>query len=314
MIVCVSILFHCELEGIGSPKLRFELMLDSEFPNQFTSSKTDSGFIVCFSQSFFMLTKHSQLLDFSFKSLRCSSHSNKNFHSLSQSQITEKWTILIFSEFSTDVFQDLLNYYAHHPSPIINSEEITQYFISSYSNQNQSQLLHLFIAIIKRNLSDSLISSFIAANFHQLIYDYLPYGDSFHILAYLMNYSSDIRLWICTPEINIFYRITQFLKTGGYLIIPGLFLLYWAPHVVNADLTIALEYLAELILSETDPDLLKAYLSVGRQWVTFSLTFNQGLIANGLIFTCPAGSDPLFDNEERIQFINFSIQFNQVRE
>jgi hypothetical protein len=163
----------------------------------------------------------------------------------------------------------------------------------------------------------------IAATFHQLIYDYLPYGDSFHILAYLMNYSSEIRR--CTPEINIFHRITQFLKTGGYLIIPGLSLLSWAPHVVIADLTIAPEYLAELILSETDPDLLKVYLSVGCQWVSFSHTFKHQLIANGLLFTCPAASDPLIlpefldflavwaedpllDDEQRIRFINFLIR------
>jgi hypothetical protein len=108
-------------------------------------------------------------------------------------------------------------------------------------------------------------------------------------------------------------------------IIPGLFLLLWAPHVLHVDLTIALTYLAELILSETNLDLLKAYLSAGRQWVTFSLKFNQQSTAHGLIFTCPAASDPLilpefsdflavwaenplFDNEQRIQFINILIQ------
>jgi hypothetical protein len=98
-----------------------------------------------------------------------------------------------------------------------------------------------------------------------------------------MIYSSDIRRWVCTPEITICDPLTQFLKDGDYFTIPRLFLFFWALHVVSADLTIVLEYLTALILSETDPELFNAYLLIGRQWVTFAPSFNQQFMTNGFI-------------------------------
>jgi hypothetical protein len=248
-----------------------------------------------------MHSREMRCLKFGLEHFRSLSPSINQFHPLSDAELFEKWITFTQSQGSLLSYQDLLDYYTQDPSPIINSEQITQFFLPLFATECQGRVANLLLTITTRDPTNSLISSLICSNFHELVYDHLPLGDTWLILSSLMLRSPEICDWVCSHEINIFDKIATFLTAGGSLIIPSLILFSMAPFNLNAAAMIALDRLAKLTLSESDPSILKMCLSVCDLWIPISQSLNQQLFEDGRIFVSPVASNP----QIRPQFLEF---------
>jgi hypothetical protein len=269
-----------------------------------------------------MLPRAVRCLRFSLEDFRSLTPSTNEFHPLSETELFEKWLTFTQSQGLHLSYQDLLDYYTQAPSPIINSEQITQFFLRLFATECGGRVANLLFVITTRDPTNSLISSLICANFHELVYAHLPLGDSCLILSSLMLRSPEICQWVCSHEFNIFQKIANFLNPASPQIIPSLALFSMAPFDLNADATIALDMLAKLTLSESDPSVLKMCLLVCDQWIPISQSLNQQLFEDGRIFSSTVASDPeilpqflqfladhpLTESEQKERCINFLME------
>jgi hypothetical protein len=108
----------------------------------------------------------------------------------------------MYPESFVDALDDLLQYYIDNPSPVINFEQITQFFMAVYGDECFVEAGCRLSTLLERDSAHSLLLSLIAGNFHQLVYYHVSLSDVSFVLLWLILPSSSVSRWFSSPEVD----------------------------------------------------------------------------------------------------------------
>jgi hypothetical protein len=139
---------------------------------------------------------------------------------------------------------------------------------------------HPWPAIILDDVGDILLPSTIRILsclgwffFSQSCPTTLPTLFTFFFLSLFLKKSPIVESWACFPSVDLFGKIVPFLAEVGECTVGALGLLQTPPHIGSEFQSFALDFLAALTLSATDPELIELSLFTCERMLPHFLRF-----------------------------------------